>query len=85
LSDPRIVFPQRMRHRENHACSANATDFFNSLLGLLLRPAFRSPPINNGNRRGPREWPLLAHAHQRDTDVKYCATGFALSSRASMT
>jgi hypothetical protein len=21
-----------MRHRENHACSANATDFFNSLL-----------------------------------------------------
>src|SRR5580704_17516194 len=32
LSDPRIVFPQQMRHRENHACSANATDFFNSLL-----------------------------------------------------
>jgi hypothetical protein len=32
LSDPRIVFPRRMRHRENHACDANATDFFNSLL-----------------------------------------------------
>jgi hypothetical protein len=24
-----------MRHRENHACSANATDFFNSLLDQI--------------------------------------------------
>jgi hypothetical protein len=40
LSDPRIAPSTNAPNRENHASTADATDFFNSL--LMGRPGWRS-------------------------------------------